>query len=91
MPAIKTIAVIGTGTIGASWAALFIGHGYDVVASDPGPDAEARMRSFVAAALPDARPEPPVTEGTLTLRRHTRGGRSPTPTSSRRMRPSAPT
>ena len=64
---IKTVAVIGTGTIGASWAALFIGHGYDVVATDPGPDAEAKMQAFVARALPDARPETPVTQGALTF------------------------
>lgn len=67
MTAIKTIAVIGTGTIGASWAALFIGHGYDVVANDPGPDAEAKMRAFVARALPDAQPSTPVRNGTLTF------------------------
>ncbi len=64
---IKTIAVIGAGTIGASWAALFIGHGYDVVASDPGPDAEAKMRAFVARVLPDAQPVAPVKHGTLTF------------------------
>jgi carnitine 3-dehydrogenase len=29
------IAVIGAGTIGASWAALFLARGHDVVASDP--------------------------------------------------------
>ena len=29
------IAVIGTGTIGASWAALFLAAGHDVAASDP--------------------------------------------------------
>jgi carnitine 3-dehydrogenase len=67
MNPIKTIAVIGTGTIGASWAALFIGHGLDVVASDPGPDAEAKMRAFVARALPDAKPAKPVKEGKLTF------------------------
>jgi carnitine 3-dehydrogenase len=67
MTTIKTIAVVGAGTIGASWAALFIGHGYNVVASDPGPDAEAKMRAFVARALPDAKPSMPVGEGTLTF------------------------
>lgn len=67
MKFIKTIAVIGTGTIGASWAALFIGHGYDVVASDPAPDAEARMREFVARALPDVHPLQPVAQGSLTF------------------------
>jgi carnitine 3-dehydrogenase len=67
MQRIKTIAVVGTGTIGASWAALFIGHGYDVVATDPGPDAEAKMRAFIVRALPDARPAKKVTEGKLTF------------------------
>src|SRR5918992_6359436 len=63
--AIRTVAVIGTGTIGASWAALFLGHGLDVIASDPAPDAQAHLRAFVARALPDARPEPVPAEGKL--------------------------
>ncbi len=67
MSKIKTVAVIGSGTIGASWAALFIGHGYDVIATDPGPDAEARMRAFVARALPNAKPEKSVEQGSLTF------------------------
>ncbi|MGO1767480.1 MAG: 3-hydroxyacyl-CoA dehydrogenase NAD-binding domain-containing protein, partial [Advenella sp.] len=32
---IRTIAIIGAGTIGSSWAALFLAHGYQVVVSDP--------------------------------------------------------
>ncbi len=67
MTAIRNVAVIGTGTIGASWAALFVGHGYDVVASDPGPNAEAKMRAMVARALPDAQPSKPVQLGKLTF------------------------
>ena len=43
------IAVIGTGTIGASWAALFLAAGHDVAASDPADGAEARLRARVAA------------------------------------------
>ena len=43
------IAVIGTGTIGASWAALFLAAGHDVAASDPADGAEARLRAQVAA------------------------------------------
>lgn len=43
------IAVIGTGTIGASWAALFLAAGHDVAASDPAEGAEARLRAQVAA------------------------------------------
>jgi carnitine 3-dehydrogenase len=65
--AITNIAIIGTGTIGASWAALFLGHGLDVIASDPATGAEDRLRAFVARALPDARPEPAPTPGKLTF------------------------
>jgi carnitine 3-dehydrogenase len=45
---IKTVAVVGTGVIGASWAALFLSHGLDVVATDPAPGAEERLRADVA-------------------------------------------
>ncbi|MGK3208078.1 3-hydroxyacyl-CoA dehydrogenase NAD-binding domain-containing protein [Amycolatopsis sp. MEPSY49] len=39
-----TVAVVGTGVIGASWARLFLANGLDVVATDPAPDAEERLR-----------------------------------------------
>ena len=32
---VKKIAIVGTGVIGASWAAEFLAHGFDVVATDP--------------------------------------------------------
>jgi carnitine 3-dehydrogenase len=48
---IKRVAVIGCGTVGASWAALFLGHGLDVTAYDPSPGAEDRLQSFVDHAL----------------------------------------
>jgi 3-hydroxyacyl-CoA dehydrogenase len=48
---IKRVAVIGCGTVGASWAALFLAYGLDVAANDPSPDAEERLRSFVGHAL----------------------------------------
>ncbi len=51
MRTIKQVAVIGCGTVGASWAALFLGHGLDVAAYDPSPGAEERLRSFVEHAL----------------------------------------
>ncbi len=57
MTKIKTIAVIGTGTIGESWTALFLGHGYDVFAFDPRAGAEDRLRAAVERILPDARPK----------------------------------
>ena len=49
---IRRVAVIGTGTIGASWAAVFLAHGLTVQASDPAPGAEDLLRRFVAAAWP---------------------------------------
>ncbi len=51
MTTIKRVAVIGCGTVGASWAALFLAHGLDVAAYDPSPGAEERLRSFVDHAL----------------------------------------
>src|SRR6201994_4078071 len=49
---IRRIAVIGTGVIGASWAALFLAKGLDVIATDIAPDAETALRRFVKAAWP---------------------------------------
>jgi 3-hydroxyacyl-CoA dehydrogenase len=49
---IRRIAIIGTGVIGASWTALFLANGLDVVATDIAPGAEAALKSFVAAAWP---------------------------------------
>jgi 3-hydroxyacyl-CoA dehydrogenase len=46
---IATVAVVGTGVIGASWVAKFLAAGLDVVASDPGPDAEAKMHAAIAS------------------------------------------
>jgi 3-hydroxyacyl-CoA dehydrogenase len=46
--AIRTVAVVGTGVIGASWATHFLVRGLDVVAADPAPGAEQRLRAFVA-------------------------------------------
>ena len=49
---IRRVAVIGTGVIGASWTALFLANGLEVVATDVAPDAEAALRRFVATAWP---------------------------------------
>ena len=49
---VRRVAVIGTGTIGASWTANFLARGLDVRATDPAPGAEARLRSFVDACWP---------------------------------------
>lgn len=50
--AIKRVAVIGAGTIGASWTAWFLSRGLEVVASDPSPDAPDLIRRMVAGAWP---------------------------------------
>lgn len=50
--AIKRVAVIGAGTIGASWAAWFLSRGLEVVASDPSPGAPELIRRMVAGAWP---------------------------------------
>lgn len=44
--------MVGTGVIGAGWAALFLAAGHDVAAFDPAPGAEARLRNAVADAWP---------------------------------------
>jgi 3-hydroxyacyl-CoA dehydrogenase len=49
---IRRIAIIGTGVIGASWTALFLSKGLEVVATDIAPDAETSLRRFVKAAWP---------------------------------------
>ena len=49
---IHRIAIVGTGVIGASWAAQYLARGFDVVATDPGPNAEANLRKYVDEAWP---------------------------------------
>ena len=49
---IRRIAIIGTGVIGASWTALFLAKGLEVIATDVAPDAEAALKRFVKAAWP---------------------------------------
>jgi len=45
---VERVAVVGTGVIGISWAAHFLARGLDVVATDPAPGAEERLRDGVA-------------------------------------------
>jgi len=49
---INRVAVIGTGVIGASWTALFLAHGLEVIATDVAPGAEDRLREYVRDAAP---------------------------------------
>ena len=46
------IAVLGSGTIGQSWCALFLAAGHSVVAYDPDPAMEERIIAFVHASRP---------------------------------------
>jgi len=50
---IRRIAIVGTGVIGASWAALYLARGFNVVATDPAPNAEASLRQYIDAAWKD--------------------------------------
>jgi len=47
---VKNIAIVGTGVIGASWAAYYLSRGFDVIATDPAPNAEANLRKYVDEA-----------------------------------------
>jgi carnitine 3-dehydrogenase len=49
---VRTVTCVGAGVIGGGWAAYFLARGFDVVAWDPAPDAEARLRHLVDAAWP---------------------------------------
>jgi 3-hydroxyacyl-CoA dehydrogenase len=49
---VKRIAIVGTGVIGASWAAQFLARGFDVIATDPAPNAETALRKYVDTAWP---------------------------------------
>jgi 3-hydroxyacyl-CoA dehydrogenase len=48
---IKTVAVIGTGVIGASWTALFLAKCLKVVATDIADTAEASLRQLRRCGL----------------------------------------
>jgi len=44
---IRRITIVGTGVIGASWAAHYLARGLEVVATDPAPSAEESLRKYV--------------------------------------------
>src|SRR5271156_2352103 len=47
---IRCVAAVGTGVIGASWAAQYLARGLDVIATDPVPNAEDNLRKYVDEA-----------------------------------------
>ena len=49
---VKHVAVIGVGTIGASWATLFLSRGLKVSVYDPMPDTESKLQAFIDNAWP---------------------------------------
>jgi 3-hydroxyacyl-CoA dehydrogenase len=51
-PSIRRIAVVGAGTIGASWTAYFLAHGLDVTVSDPAPSAPDLVRRTIDTVWP---------------------------------------
>ena len=50
---IRRVTVVGTGVIGASWTALYLARGLNVVATDPAPNAEASLCRHIDAAWKD--------------------------------------
>jgi 3-hydroxyacyl-CoA dehydrogenase len=52
MNELKRIGIVGTGVIGASWAAYFLAQGLDVNATDPANEAENKLRTHVASLWP---------------------------------------
>jgi 3-hydroxyacyl-CoA dehydrogenase len=47
---IQNVTIVGTGVIGASWAAYYLSRGFNVIATDPAPNAEAGLRKYVDEA-----------------------------------------
>ena len=47
---VRKVVVVGTGLIGANWAAQYLARGLDVIATDPAPNAEANVRRSVDEA-----------------------------------------
>ncbi|WP_040619687.1 3-hydroxyacyl-CoA dehydrogenase NAD-binding domain-containing protein [Rhodovulum sp. PH10] len=54
-PDYQKIAIVGAGTIGGSWAALFLAKGYDVTVFDPAPGADAAVKTLIEGAWPALR------------------------------------
>lgn len=52
MASIKTAGIAGTGLIGAGWAARLLIRGFDVIAYDVAPAAEAKLNAAIEVAWP---------------------------------------
>ncbi|TIA34723.1 putative hydroxyacyl-CoA dehydrogenase [Aureobasidium pullulans] len=53
MSAIRTVGVVGTGVIGASWTGLFLANGLRVVVSDPASGSEKKLNKYLENIWPD--------------------------------------
>jgi len=49
---IQTVGIVGSGVIGASWSALLLASGHDVINYDPDPDNAQKTNAFIAQAWP---------------------------------------
>ncbi|MCI0545620.1 MAG: 3-hydroxyacyl-CoA dehydrogenase NAD-binding domain-containing protein, partial [Actinobacteria bacterium] len=54
LPPVRTLGLAGTGVIGSGWAVRALARGLDVIAADPAPGAEDRLRRAVMRAWPSA-------------------------------------
>ncbi|KAH7182366.1 3-hydroxyacyl-CoA dehyrogenase [Fusarium flagelliforme] len=50
--AIKTVGIVGTGVIGASWIGLFLAHGLKVLVADPAPGAKEKLAEYLEKVWP---------------------------------------
>lgn len=68
---VRSVGIVGTGSVGASWAALFLACGLDVHAYNPDPAAKAQAHAFIRDAWPsllallELPADTPVPEGRL--------------------------
>lgn len=49
---VKHVAIIGAGTVGASWTALFLSRGMSAAVYDPDPDTAQRVERMIKSAWP---------------------------------------
>jgi 3-hydroxyacyl-CoA dehydrogenase len=57
------VAIVGTGVIGSSWAALFAAHGHEVSATDRRPDVADALRAAIEGCWPSLERQGLVGEG----------------------------
>ena len=47
---VRRVTIVGAGSVGRSWAALYLAHGYDVIVFDPAPECSQATREFIVNA-----------------------------------------